>query len=174
MGNGDVVVLVDRDDIQIDVASRETAHRDGLLHRAVSVFVFNDRGQLLLQRRAGTKGLFAGRWANTCCTHPRVGETPVAAGERRLREEMGLTVTLEEVGTFIYRAEDEHSGYLEHELDHVLVGRSDAVPNLDPNEADAHRWADIGHLRSVVTGSEYAPWLRSALAEFPLLGQTPQ
>lgn len=162
-----MVILVDHEDAEVDIADRDLAHRQGMLHRAVSVFVFNDRGEVLLQRRAPTKGTFAGKWANTCCTHPRPGETVLAAGERRLQEEMGLAVTLEHVGTFIYREEDPGSGYVEHELDHVLVGRTEAVPTLHPDEADDYRWMTLDELRTVVSGPEYAPWLPYALAEFP-------
>lgn len=165
------MTLVDHDDVEVDRVDRDLAHRQGLLHRAVSVFIFNERDELLLQRRAPTKNGFAGKWANTCCTHPRPGETVVAAGERRLHEEMGLTVSLERVGTFVYRAEDQHSGYVEHELDHVLVGRTDATPSPDPHEADDYRWVTLEELRIVVSGQEYAPWLRQALAEFPHLGR---
>lgn len=165
------MILVDHDDMEVDRVDRDLAHRQGLLHRAVSVFIFNDRDELLLQRRAPTKNGFAGKWANTCCTHPRPGETVVAAGERRLHEEMGLAVSLEHVGTFVYRAEDQHSGYVEHELDHVLVGRTDATPSPDPHEADDYRWVALDELRTVVSGQEYAPWLRQTLTEFPRLGR---
>jgi isopentenyl-diphosphate delta-isomerase len=164
-----MVVLVDEADIVLGAAHRDTVHRRGILHRAVSVFIFNDRGEVLLQRRASMKTGFAGKWANTCCTHPRPYESVVAAGERRLKEEMGLLASLRAVGTFVYRAEDHRSGYVEHELDHVLVGRTDASPTLDPNEADDYRWLALDELRAVVTDEDYAPWLRHALDEFPRL-----
>lgn len=166
-----MVILVDDEDVEVDVANRDLAHRQGMLHRAVSVFVFNDAGEVLLQRRAPTKRTFAGKWANTCCTHPRPGETVLSAGERRLREEMGLVLALEHCGTFIYRAEDPGSGYVEHELDHVLVGRTQAVPRLKPDEADGYRWMSLDELSAVVSGPEYAPWLRHALTEFPRLAK---
>jgi isopentenyl-diphosphate delta-isomerase len=167
------VILVDESDREIGTGDRELTHREGRLHRAVSVFVINRRGELLLQRRAPTKALFGGMWANTCCTHPLAGETITGAGERRLQEEMGLELSLEVVGSFIYRAEDEATGYIEHELDHVLIGRSDADPVLDPDETDAFVWADLDQLRLVAaTDSRYVPWLHPALVAFPDLGHT--
>jgi isopentenyl-diphosphate delta-isomerase len=165
------VILVDESDREIGTADRELTHREGRLHRAVSVFVINRKGELLLQRRAPTKALFGGRWANTCCTHPLAGETITGAGERRLYEEMGLKLRLEAVGSFIYRAEDEASGYIEHELDHVLIGRSDTDPVLDPDEADSFVWADVDRLRLVAaTDPRYAPWVHAALMAVPDLG----
>lgn len=162
-----MVVLVDEGDFEIGEIDLETAHREGLLHRAVSVFVFNETGEMLLQRRASTKRLFAGRWANTCCTHPLPGEGVVPAGMRRLREEMGLSIALQPIGRFVYRAEDNRSGYVEHELDHVLVGRSEMTPTINLDEADAYRWEPLDSLRRSASGAEYAPWLDLALRAFP-------
>lgn len=165
-----MVTLVDRHDVEVSTVSRERAHREGLLHRAVSVFVFDDDSHLLLQRRSLVKAGFAGKWANTCCTHPRPGETVVAAGERRLREEMGLRVTLEPIGRFVYQATDESSGYVEHELDHVLVGATVDTPEPDRDEADDFRWIGMEELRADISDHGYAPWLRHALDHFPRLG----
>jgi len=165
------VILVDEQDTELGIADRDQAHKAGKLHRAVSVFILNGVGELLLQRRASTKALFAGKWANTCCTHPRAGESVIQAGERRLLEEMSLEVSLGSVGTFLYHARDAATGYIEHELDHVLVGHSENDPVLNPDEADAFIWADLVELRGVA-GSDpgYAPWLGLALAAFPSLG----
>ena len=99
------------------------AHRCGLLHRAISVFIFNDRDELLLQRRAAGKYHSPNRWTNTCCTHPLPGETPFASAQRRLNEEMGLGATLTEVFTFSYQA-DVGNGLIENEFDHVFFGVS--------------------------------------------------
>ncbi len=167
---GDRVVLVDEDDNEMGTAGKADAHRgDGELHRAVSVFVFDPDGRLLLQRRAETKYHFAGLWANTCCSHPRPGEDVVAAGRRRLREEMGITVPLRRAGSFVYRAVDPRSGLVEHELDHVLVGAFAGAPSLDPAEAQDWAWVDVPELRRRLAAGDgrYAPWLEPALATLP-------
>jgi isopentenyl-diphosphate delta-isomerase len=166
------VILVGADDSAVGTASRHQVHREGLLHRAVSVFVVNQQGKLLLQKRAQTKSTFAGLWANTCCSHPRPGETVEAAGARRLWEEMGLVVDLLWLGWFIYQAKDESSGHVEHELDHVLVGWSDENPTVNPEEADRHSWVDLGYLRAQASHPRYVPWLGPALEAFPEIGRT--
>ena len=136
------------------------------------MFVINRSGELLLQLRASTKALFAGLWANTCCTHPRPGESVLAAGERRLYEEMGMDLRLERVGTFTYRAEDDDTGYVEHELDHLLIGRSEHDPWLDSHEADAFSWVCVEQIRSEMQSDHrFVPWLRPALNAFPDLGR---
>lgn len=171
MGPTESVILVDESDGETGVEERWAAHRGGLLHRAVSVFVFNGSGELLLQRRADTKRPFAGVWANTCCTHPWPGETVIAAGQRRLVEEMGLVVDLDAVGSFHYKAVDQVSGLTEHELDHVVVGHSSAEPKTDATQVDGIRWVDVSRLRRELSGDDdYAPWLSHALHAFPDLG----
>ncbi|MEO8337872.1 MAG: isopentenyl-diphosphate Delta-isomerase [bacterium] len=132
------VVLVDPDDRELGVASKLDAHRDGMLHRAFSVIVFDSSGAMLLQRRSAVKYHSAGLWSNSCCGHPRPGEALQAAAERRLREELGLDVALEHDFAFLYKVELDN-GLHEHELDHVFVGRSDAVPVPDPGEVSEWR-----------------------------------
>ena len=127
-GGHELVVLIDPKDREIGQMEKLAAHREGRLHRAFSVFVFNAKGELLLQQRAATKYHSASLWTNTCCGHPRPGETLVAAGERRLKEEMGLSIPLRTTFHFTYRAELEH-GLVEHEMDHVLIGTSDLDPH---------------------------------------------
>lgn len=134
------VVVVDEADRVLGRARKLDAHRDGLLHRAFSIFLFNAAGELLLQRRAATKYHSGGLWTNTCCGHPRPGEPLVAAGTRRLTEEMGLRCALEPTFSFLYRTSFA-DGLMERELDHVLVGRTEGPPRPDPAEADAWRWA---------------------------------
>lgn len=165
------VVLVDVTGTPIGVEERLTAHREGHLHLAISAFVFDDTGRVLLQRRAPTKELFSGRWANTCCTHPRPGEGVVEAAERRLREELGLEVALTDVGSFTYEANDPDSGLTEHEFDHVLVGVTDQEPTPNPAEVDGLRWVNLDELRVVANEPQYAPWLGPALRELPDLEQ---
>jgi isopentenyl-diphosphate Delta-isomerase len=160
------VVLVDTAGNVTGEADKLEAHRDGgRLHLAFSVFVFDTEGRVLLQRRAPGKYHFAGRWTNTCCSHPMPGEGVVEAGVRRLDEEMGITTSLTDVGSFIYRAEDAASGLTEYELDHVLIGEYDDDPVPNPDEADAWRWVTLADLHSDLTTNpnRYTPWLAPAL-----------
>jgi isopentenyl-diphosphate delta-isomerase len=165
-GTGEVI-LVDADDRAIGSAGKVDAHEPpGLLHRALSAFVFDASGRLLLQRRAAGKYHFAGLWSNSCCTHPQPGEDVVAAGERRVLEELGIRCELEAVGTFSYQALDERSGLVEREVDHVLVATSDEEPQPDPREVAEVRFATLDVLRAELRSSpeRYTPWLVGALA----------
>ena len=164
------VVLVDTNDEPIGTVAKLDAHlAPGRLHRAVSVFVYDTLGRLLLQRRAPGKYHFGGMWANTACSHPRPGEAPHAAATRRLAEEMGLRTPLERVGTFTYRAEDPASGLVEHELDHVFRGVTTDDPRPDLREADAWDWVFPDSLwdRLGADESGFVPWLRAALGHLP-------
>lgn len=156
-----MVILVDRNDRPLGTAPKLEAHRKGLLHRAVSVVLFNGRGELLLQRRAPGKYHSGGLWANTCCSHPAVGEPCDAAAARRLREEMGLAATLRHAGTLLYRT-DLQGGMQEHELDHVYVGRCDRMPVPDPAEVAGFRYASLPAIREQMHREPelYAPWFR--------------
>lgn len=131
------VILVDERDNVLGWEEKIVAHQDGKLHRAFSVFVFDSQGRFLLQRRALDKYHSPGLWSNTCCSHPKPGESTAAGASRRLREEMGLECELGYVGAFIYRASFEN-GLVEHEYDHIFVGRSDVEPRHDP--AEVHEW----------------------------------
>ncbi len=141
------VILVDRDDREIGIEEKLKAHREGRLHRAFSVLLFNSRGEMLLQQRAMGKYHSAGLWSNTCCSHPRPGEPVEAAAKRRLQEEMGIACPLEKAFDFIYRAEFAN-GLIEHELDHVFIGRYDGAVRPAPEEVMAYRWERIETLRS--------------------------
>jgi isopentenyl-diphosphate delta-isomerase len=156
------VILVDSHDVTIGRSEKIAAHRSpGLLHRAFSVVLFDEHGRLLLQRRAAKKYHFGGRWANSCCGHPRPGEQILAAAERRVREELGIGVTPHETGRFEYRARDSSSGLVEHELDHVLLGNSfDALPQPDPAEIDDWLWIDRAALERWMQRcpQDFAPW----------------
>jgi isopentenyl-diphosphate delta-isomerase type 1 len=165
----EMVVLVDENDVERGTCEKIRAHREGVLHRAFSAFVFRTVGselELLLQQRASTKYHFGGLWTNTCCGHPRQGETPAVAGRRRLKEEMGFDLQLQPVGKFVYTAQSEN-GLFEHECDHVLLGNGAAVvPNPDPNEASAYRWIGMEALAQELAESpaSYTPWFAQALA----------
>jgi isopentenyl-diphosphate delta-isomerase len=158
------LVLVDQHDVQVGVANKLRAHRQGLLHRACSVFVFDGKGRLLLQRRADEKYHSGGLWSNTCCGHPTPGETPIVAAHRRLGEEMGFDCCLDWCGVFVYRA-PVGGGLIEHEYDHLFVGRAGADPRPDPREVSAWRWASIPRLCHDLAGrpNVYTAWMRGAL-----------
>jgi isopentenyl-diphosphate delta-isomerase len=118
------VILVDPTDQPVGRMEKMEAHEKGILHRAFSVFLFNEKGETLLQQRASTKYHSPLLWTNTCCSHQRDGESNAQAASRRLREELGIELApdrLNDVFSFVYRAEFDN-GLTEHELDHVLVG----------------------------------------------------
>jgi isopentenyl-diphosphate delta-isomerase len=159
-------VLVDRSDRELGTEEKLRAHQTGALHRAVSVFLFDAEHRLLLQRRADGKYHSAGKWSNTCCSHPRPGETPLAAAARRLTEEMGIACDLAPAFSFIYRA-DLGDGLVEHELDHVFIGAFDGTPEPDPREVQAWEWMPLSAVAADCdkNGDRYTRWLPLALAE---------
>jgi isopentenyl-diphosphate delta-isomerase len=161
------VTLVDETGTPIGAAEKLAAHQGGgRLHLAFSILIFNRAGELLLQRRAGHKYHFAGLWSNTCCGHPEPGEEVVAAGERRLGEELGFRVPLHRGYRFRYRAEDAASGLTEDELVEVLIGRYEGAPAANPEEVDAWRWQPVDEVgRDADRRPEaYTPWFRQILA----------
>ncbi len=158
------VVLVDERDVEVGVAPKLAAHVEGRLHRAFSVFVFDRRGRMLLQRRAPGKYHSPGLWSNTACGHPRPGEPTAAAAARRLGEEMGFQCALEHRTEMLYRAE-VGAGLVEHELDHIFVGTHDGEPAPDPAEVAEWRWMDPARLHADVAAApnRYTPWFRLAI-----------
>ena len=136
------VILVDTSDNPIGTMPKMEAHEKAALHRAFSVFIINKEGQLMLQQRALHKYHSPGLWTNTCCSHQRLGETNLEAGARRLQEEMGFETPLEELFSFIYKAPFDN-GLTEHELDHVLLGYYDAVPEINEEEVASWKWMDL-------------------------------
>jgi len=157
------VVLVDEHDAEVGTAEKLAAHRSGVLHRAFSVFVFDESDRLLLQRRATTKYHSAGLWSNTCCGHPRPGEGTSDAAHRRLREELGFTCPLRHIGSFTYQAALT-DGLVEHELDHVFMGRFDGEPIPHPAEVAEWRWIDLKDLGRELANSsqEFTAWFEPA------------
>jgi isopentenyl-diphosphate Delta-isomerase len=131
--NEEMVILVDKEDREIGTMEKIEAHRNPILHRAVSVFIVNSEGEWLLQQRALDKYHSNGLWTNTCCSHPRPGETSRETALRRLQEEMGIKADLEELFQFIYR-ERLDNNLTEYELDHVFVGKTDEKPNINTKE----------------------------------------
>ena len=169
----DLVVLVDKygHDLldatgEISTIEKIEAHRRGLLHRAVSVFIFNDTGDILLQKRASDKYHSPLKWSNTCCTHPLPGETPFAAARRRLNQEMGLTAKLSEIFTLLYRINTDN-GFIEHEFDHVFFGFSGQNPKPNPAEVSAWKWVAAQQLEQelAVKPEEFSPWLPLCFSE---------
>lgn len=136
------VILVNIKDEPIGLMPKMEAHQKGELHRAFSVFVFNDKNELMLQQRALDKYHSPGLWTNTCCSHQREGETNIEAGKRRLQEEMGFSTELEDTISFIYKAPFDN-GLTEHEFDHILVGKYNADPKLNPGEAAGWKWMSM-------------------------------
>jgi isopentenyl-diphosphate delta-isomerase len=162
----DDIILVDAEDNPIGHCPKLDAHENGgRLHRAFSIFIFNSRGELLLQRRAPGKYHFGGLWTNTCCSHPRRGQTTIDAARTRLREEFGFDAGLREVFCFTYRATDDTTGLTEHEFDHVLVGNFDGNPNPDPAEIGEWKWISPEALRADVREhpERYTPWFRISI-----------
>ncbi|WP_395094966.1 isopentenyl-diphosphate Delta-isomerase [Armatimonas sp.] len=161
------VILVDANDNAIGSCEKLAAHLyGGQLHRAFSVFIFNDKNCLLLQQRALEKYHFGGLWTNTCCSHPRPGETTLTAAQRRLTEELGFTVALTELGQFLYRAEDPATGLTEHELDHVFIGHFTGEPTPNPAEVMDWRWQAMEQVEAELLASpeRFTPWFPRALA----------
>ena len=136
------------------------AHQEGALHRAFSVFVFNSDGELLLQRRALHKYHSGGLWTNTCCSHPRPGEDLDAAVHRRLVEEMGFDCEANHAFSFLYH--QEVGELIEHELDHVFVGRFDGIPQINPEEVAAFKWVKMEDLLADMKAhpDQYTVWFR--------------
>jgi len=161
MTEEEMVVLVDEQDRPIGLQEKLQAHVEGRLHRAISVFLFNDKGEMLLQRRSFSKYHSGGLWTNACCSHPRAGEELQAAATRRLKEEMGIEVSVEKVFDFIYQVSLE-KGLTEHEFDHVFVGIFNEEPVLNLDEADDWKWISPEELELDVTKhpENYTAWFK--------------
>lgn len=136
------VQLVDEQDRPLGVMDKMTAHRQGRLHRALSVFVFNSKGELLLQRRAKNKYHSNLLWTNTCCSHPRPEEDCLDAANRRLFEEMGMHCALKHQFSFVYRAVLDND-MIENEFDYVFFGTSDDKPHINLEEVDTWQYLSL-------------------------------
>ena len=165
------VILVDEKDNETGLMPKLEAHQKGELHRALSVFIFNSNGQVLMQQRALHKYHSGGLWSNTCCSHPRPGEAIQAAAQRRLKEEMGIDCILEPAFNFIYKAALDN-GLVEYEYDHVFIGKSDAVPQPDAEEVCDYKYTTIDLLSQEISQhpANFTYWLRQCL---PMLRQHP-
>lgn len=161
------VILVDKNDKQVGLMPKLEAHEKGILHRAFSIFIFNSKYELLLQKRASSKYHSGGLWTNTCCSHPREGEDTLDAANRRLDEEMGIKTSLRKVYDFIYKAELDNQ-LTEHEFDHVFYGVFDSDPILNKDEAEDFKWVDMETLNNDIIKNEenYTVWFKIAFEYF--------
>ena len=161
------VILVNKEDEQIGLMPKMEAHKKALLHRAFSVFVFNDKNELLLQQRAAEKYHSPELWTNTCCSHQRAGEANIEAGKRRLREEMGFVCDLQEVFQFIYKAPFDN-GLTEHELDHVMVGYHQEDPKINKKEVENYKWMTLIEVKKDIENNPdlYTEWFKIIFQEY--------
>jgi isopentenyl-diphosphate delta-isomerase len=139
------VILVNENDEALGTMEKMEAHQKGVLHRAFSIFIYNSQGEMLLQRRALNKYHSGGLWTNTCCSHPKAGESIEEAAKRRLMEEMGMACELQPKFNFIYKSILDH-GMTEHELDHVMIGTTDASPNINPEEVAEYSYVSVDEI----------------------------
>ena len=161
------VILVNEKDEKIGLMPKMEAHEKGVLHRAFSVFIFNDKNELMLQQRALHKYHSPGLWTNTCCSHQRDGESSIDAGIRRLMEEMGFTTSLRETTKFIYKAPFDN-GLTEHEYDHVLIGEFNDDPVINPDEVHSWKWMTIDDVKEDIQKNPhlYTEWFKIIFDKF--------
>lgn len=159
----DEVILVDALDQQIGVMEKMEAHEKALLHRAFSVFLFNRQGEMLLQQRAWSKYHSGGQWTNTCCSHPRPGESTQHAANRRLQEEMGIQTEINKVFDFTYQAPFDN-GLVEHEYDHVFVGEYEGAIQPNPDEVADFKFESLLNIEEQIhtAPEEFTPWFKIA------------
>ncbi len=158
------IILVDDHDQEIGTMEKMEAHQKGLLHRAFSILIVNSKGELLLQQRALSKYHSGGLWTNTCCSHPRPGESIEGAAKRKLKQEMGIEVNPEFAFKFTYKINLDNN-LIEHEIDHVLIGHFDGSPNINPNEAEDWKFEKPGVLIENVmcNPNQYTYWFKAIL-----------
>ncbi len=161
------VILVNELDEQIGLMPKLEAHQKAVLHRAFSVFILNDKKEIMLQQRAQHKYHSPLLWTNTCCSHQREGETNIQAGNRRLFEEMGFRTEIKELFHFIYKAPFDN-GLTEHELDHVMVGYYNDAPQINPEEVQDWKWMKIEDVKNdmLIHSESYTVWFKIIFDEF--------
>ena len=160
------VLLVDENDTNTGVMEKMQAHKEGLLHRAISIFIFNDKNQLLLQQRAAKKYHSPLLWTNTCCSHPRPGEILIDAAHRRLMEEMNMACELLPKFSFTYKAVLD-GGMIEHEFDHVFFGESNALPEPDADEVFDWKYMGLDEIEKEISvyPESYTSWFKLIVAK---------
>ena len=161
------VILVNQNNEQIGTMPKMEAHEKAVLHRACSVFIINDKGEIMLQQRAASKYHSPLLWTNTCCSHQRVGESNIEAGKRRLQEEMGFQAELKELFSFIYKAPFDN-GLTEHEYDHVMLGSFNSEPNINLEEVEAWKWMSPELVKEDILNNpdEYTAWFKIIFEKF--------
>jgi isopentenyl-diphosphate delta-isomerase len=161
------VILVNELDEPIGLMNKMEAHEKAVLHRAFSVFILNDKNEVMLQQRAHHKYHSPLLWTNTCCSHQRAGETNIEAGKRRLFEEMGFKSELKELFHFIYKAPFDN-GLTEHELDHVMIGYYNEAPVINPDEVGSWKWMPIEAIKDdmILHPNVYTVWFKIIFDEF--------
>ena len=162
MANKKVIVVNDSDE-EIGLMEKMEAHKKGILHRAFSVFIFNSKGEMLLQQRAFSKYHSGALWTNACCSHPLAGEDTLSAAQKRLYEEMGFETTLNKIFDFIYRTEFDN-GLIEHEFDHVYVGEYDGKIKMNPDEVQDFCFKTLEDIRYSLSikPQKYTSWFQLA------------
>ncbi len=162
----DKVILVNKNDNEVGSMEKQEAHIKGLLHRAFSIFIFNDKKELLLQRRAFKKYHSGGLWTNTCCSHPRQNEKTLDAAKRRLFEEMGISCVLKKQFDFIYKAKLDNNLY-EHEFDHVFFGFTNELPQINLEEVEDYAYKPLEQIaKEIKTKPEkYTEWFKICFNE---------
>ncbi len=170
IGNGEYqklkknVILVDESDNEIGTCEKLKANKDAKLHRAFSIFIFNKKGELLLQQRAVEKYHSGGLWTNTVCSHPEPNKNILESAKNRLMEEMGFQTELKELFSFIYKS-DYTNGLTEHEFDHVFIGYYDKTPKPNPDEVMDYKWMKIADIKQDITKNpnNYTSWFKVIL-----------
>jgi isopentenyl-diphosphate Delta-isomerase len=164
MDDKEMVILVDENDRQLGTMEKMEAHRKGILHRAFSVFIFNPAGEMLLQRRAADKYHSPGLLTNTCCSHPRPGESTADAASRRLIEEMGIKADLRHKTSFIYKTRFDNA-LTEHEFDHVFFGVTNKSPVINRHEVQEYCWMKIENIKEEIKRNpeQFTSWFRIAM-----------
>jgi isopentenyl-diphosphate delta-isomerase len=160
------VILVDEKDNQTGVMEKMRAHIEARLHRAVSVFILNSRGEWILQKRALDKYHSRGLWTNTCCTHPFPGEPANEAAQRRLLEEMGIKCDIKEIFSFVYK-EELDDNLTEYEFDHVFIGMTDEIPVINTDEVLDWKSISFKDMMEDIQArpSDYTAWFRRIYLE---------
>ena len=161
------VVLVDSNDQELGTMEKMEAHRTGSLHRAFSVFVMNQAGEIMLHQRARSKYHSGGLWTNTCCSHPRLNESYIDGAHRRLQEEMGFDCALEPAFSFIYKSELDND-LIEHELDHVFIGQFEGEPQINPEEVESWKYMSVSAVAADIATNpdQYTVWFKIIFEQF--------
>jgi len=160
------IILVNKKDNEIGIEEKIKAHKEGKLHRSFSIFIFNREGELLIQKRAKSKYHSPGLWSNTCCSHPRPGKNLEDETKRRLKEEMGFECNLREIFSLIYKA--KVGNLIEHEFDHVFLGKFNGEPRPNPEEVEDWKWVNLTELKKDIKENpqKYTFWFKKILKKY--------